>query len=64
MEDDPLFDLLLENREDPKINSLKKDSSDIRVSFPEERRLFYVAMTRCKKKVYICYQKDKESSFL
>ena len=30
----------------------------------EERRLFYVAITRWIKKVYLCYEKNKESSFL
>ena len=30
----------------------------------EERRLFYVALTRCKKKVFILTEKNKESIFI
>lgn len=30
----------------------------------EERRLFYVALTRCKKKVFILTKKNKESTFI
>ena len=45
----PVLDLLLENSD----------------SFPdaEERRLFYVAMTRAKKKVILVMLKDRESDF-
>lgn len=32
--------------------------------YEEERRLFYVAFTRCKKKVYLFIQKDNESIFI
>lgn len=32
--------------------------------YEEERRLFYVALTRCKKKVYLFVQKDNESIFV
>ncbi len=32
--------------------------------YEEERRLFYVAFTRCKKKVYLFVQKDNESIFI
>lgn len=32
--------------------------------YEEERRLFYVALTRCKKKVYLFVPKDKESIFI
>ncbi len=50
IQDSPVLDLLLENS-DP---------------FPdaEERRLFYVAMTRAKKKVILVTLKDRESDFL
>ena len=32
--------------------------------YEEERRLFYVALTRCKKKVYLFVPKDNESIFI
>ena len=50
IQDSPVLNLLLENS-DP---------------FPdtEERRLFYVAMTRAKKKVILVTLKDRESDFL
>ncbi len=32
--------------------------------YEEERRLFYVALTRCKKKVYLFVQEDNESIFI
>ena len=32
--------------------------------YAEERRLFYVAMTRAKKKVFLVTLKDKESEFV
>ena len=49
IQDSPILDLLLENSD----------------SYPdaEERRLFYVAMTRAKKKVILVTLKDKESDF-
>ena len=49
VEDNPLTSLLLE-QEDRYLNA-------------EERRLFYVAMTRARKHVYLLTVKDKESSF-
>jgi len=49
IQDSPILDLLLENSD----------------SYPdaEERRLFYVAMTRAKKKVILVTLKDRESYF-
>lgn len=49
MQDDPILDLLLENNE--------------AFPFAEERRLYYVALTRAKIKVYMLVQKDHESIF-
>ena len=50
IQDSPILDLLLENSD----------------SYPdaEERRLFYVAMTRAKKRVILVTLKDRESDFL
>lgn len=50
IQDSPILDLLLENSD----------------AYPdaEERRLFYVAMTRAKKKVILVTLKDRESDFL
>lgn len=50
IQDSPILDLLLENSD----------------SYPdaEERRLFYVAMTRAKKKVILVTLKDRESDFV
>ena len=47
-------------REDELIKYLKRDSDNI----DEERRLFYVALTRCKKKVFIFTVKNKESIYI
>lgn len=49
MQDDPILDLLLENNE--------------AFPFAEERRLYYVALTRAKVKAYMLVQKDHESIF-
>ena len=49
IQDDPAVDILLEGSDD--------------YPFAEERRLFYVALTRAKKKVYLLVLKDKESVF-
>ncbi|MCQ2427208.1 MAG: topoisomerase DNA-binding C4 zinc finger domain-containing protein [Clostridia bacterium] len=49
MQDDPILDLLLENKES--------------YPFAEERRLFYVALTRAKTKTYLLLQKNHESTF-
>ena len=43
--DDMVFDLI----------SAKKE----KIPYAEERRLFYVAMTRAKKKLFITYVKEK-----
>lgn len=50
IEDDPILDFVLSKSE----------------SFPfaEERRLFYVAMTRAKKQMYILYDKQRPSPFI
>ena len=50
IQDSPILELLLENT-DSFIDA-------------EERRLFYVAMTRAKKKVFLLTIKDKESDFV
>ncbi len=34
------------------------------IPYAEERRLFYVAITRCKEKTYLLYDKDKPSKFI
>ncbi len=49
IQDDPILDLLLENSED--------------YPFAEERRLYYVALTRAKTKAFFLTEKDKESVF-
>lgn len=48
--DDKIFELINKSKE--------------RISFPEERRLFYVALTRTKKNIYIMSNKNKVSPFL
>lgn len=50
IEDDPILDFVLSRSE--------------QFPFAEERRLFYVAMTRAKKKMYVLYDKDKPSPFI
>jgi len=49
IQDDPILDLLLDKNED--------------YPFAEERRLYYVALTRAKVKAYFLTIKDKESIF-
>ena len=49
MKDPPIYELLLDSVE--------------QYPYAEERRLFYVALTRAKKKAYLVRYKDKESSF-
>ena len=44
------------------VNSLL-DNSDT-YPFSEERRLFYVALTRCKKKVYLLTESNNKSIFI
>ncbi len=39
-------------------------SLDEEYPFAEERRLFYVALTRCKKRIYILVPKDNPSKFI
>ena len=51
IEDDPLIKLI-------------KPTIDEDIMYPEERRLFYVALTRTKNKVYIICPKSKVSSFV
>ena len=50
IEDDEVIKLVLKNKE--------------RKLFAEERRLFYVALTRTKNNVYLLVMKDKESIFI
>ena len=50
IEDDPILNFVLGSRE--------------RYPFAEERRLFYVAMTRAKKRMYILYDRQKPSPFI
>lgn len=50
IEDDPILDFVLS----------KKES----YPFAEERRLFYVAMTRAKMHMFVLYDKDKPSPFI
>ena len=40
------------------------NDSDEDIPYAEERRLFYVALTRCKKRIYILVPKDNPSIFL
>lgn len=50
IEDDPILDFVLSKKEG--------------YPFAEERRLFYVAMTRARMHVYILYNEDKASPFV
>ena len=50
IEDDPILDFVLSRNE--------------KYPFAEERRLFYVAMTRAKKGMYILYDKQRPSPFI
>lgn len=50
IQDAPILDLLLDNYD--------------QYPYAEERRLFYVALTRAKKKVYLVTIKDQESEFV
>ena len=38
--------------------------SDENIPYAEERRLFYVALTRCKKRIYILVPRNNPSIFL
>ncbi len=53
LEFDHVFILGLENQIFPSYQSLQKDDLE------EERRLFYVALTRAKKKLYLSYSKTR-----
>ena len=50
--------------EDEKIISILKPKIKENITYPEERRLFYVAITRTKNKLYILVPKSKVSSFV
>ena len=50
--------------EDEEIIKLLKPKIEENIFYPEERRLFYVAMTRTKNKLYILVPKSKTSSFI
>ena len=50
IEDDPILDFVLSRSE--------------QYPFAEERRLFYVAMTRAKKRMYILYDQQRPSPFI
>ena len=50
IEDDPILDFVLSRGES--------------YPFAEERRLFYVAMTRAKKRMYVLYDKKRPSPFI
>lgn len=49
--------------ENNKLLSIISDS-DEDIPYAEERRLFYVALTRCKKRIYILVPRDNPSIFL
>lgn len=49
--------------DDPLIKLIKPQNEE-NILFPEERRLFYVALTRTKNKLYIVCPKSKVSSFV
>lgn len=50
--------------EDEPIIKLIKPSYDEGIDYPEERRLFYVALTRTKNKIYLLTPKNHISSFI
>lgn len=50
--------------EDKPIIKLLKNEEDEVIKYPEERRLFYVAMTRTKNKFYITVPQSKKSIFV
>ena len=49
IENNPIIDKIIVNNE---------------MKYAEERRLFYVAITRCKEKTYLVYDKNKPSTFI
>ena len=50
--------------EDEKIIKILRPKLNEKVEYPEERRLFYVALTRTKNKLYIVCPKSKVSKFV
>jgi DNA helicase-4 len=50
--------------EDDPIIKLVRASDNSKISFPEERRLFYVAMTRTKNRVYMIAPNKRSSHFV
>lgn len=51
-------------KKDPEILSILDSKSDDKIDYAEERRLFYVAITRTKNKVFILAPNFKLSSFI
>ena len=49
--------------ENNRLLSLINDS-DEDIPYAEERRLFYVALTRCKRRIYILVPRDNPSIFI
>ena len=49
---------------DPIISIFDSKDKNNKINFPEERRLFYVALTRTKNKVYIISPKNNPSEFI
>lgn len=49
--------------EDLPVIKLIRPKTEETIDFPEERRLFYVALTRTKNKIFILVPKSKESEF-
>ena len=52
------------NMRRPKRATIKKKYRQKRYVFEEERRLFYVAITRARKKLFLLTVKNKESPFI
>jgi len=50
--------------EDEKVIKILKPKLNEKIDYPEERRLFYVALTRTKNKLYIVCPKSKISKFI
>ncbi|XP_024395416.1 ATP-dependent DNA helicase SRS2-like protein At4g25120 isoform X5 [Physcomitrium patens] len=55
LEWDTVYIVKANDTETPLLNEGKGQVADDSCSIEEERRLFYVAMTRARKKLYICY---------
>lgn len=49
---------------EPILETFKDKNYDEKILYPEERRLFYVALTRTKNKVYIVCPNEKQSEFI